>query len=310
MVTTITLSPMLDKSVAIDLLRRGGITRASSVRTVVGGKGVNVSRQLHALGEATCATGFLGGETGSMIERLLDEESIPHEFVRVAGMTREGVTYRENDGTVTAVFEPAARVTHDEAERLVEKCSLLARRSDWVACSGSSPCQAADDVFRAIVLRCRERGIPVACDSYGPALAHAAEAAPDLLKPNKEEFQRTFGQDLASPAAMLAAARDAVRHGVRYCIITDGARPFAAASREGSWSITPPEVPAVNPTGSGDSLLAGVLHGLMQGWPFPECCAFGAAAGSANARVWDVATSSIDEIMACLPQVRVRKETE
>jgi 1-phosphofructokinase family hexose kinase len=307
MVTTVTLTLMLDKTVAIDHLRHAAITRASSVSMIVGGKGVNVSRQLKALGEESVATGFVGGETGSMIERLLESEKIPHQFVRVAGMTREGVTYRETDGTATSVFEPPAEVTGDEAARLVEKSRLLAQRSDWVVCSGSSPCPAADGVFREIILDSRKRGIPVACDSYGPAFARAVEALPDLIKPNREEFTRTFGSELPSLPAMMDAARETVRKGVRYCIITDGAHPFAAASREGVWSVVPPEVNAVNPTGSGDCLVAGVLHGLLQGWSFADALAFGAAAGSANALVWDVAISKSEDIVALLPQVKIVK---
>ena len=307
MVTTVTLNPMLDKTVAVDRLRRGALTRAASVETIVGGKGINVARQLRALGEEAVATGFLGGETGTLIERLLVAEDIPHEFVRVAGMTREGVSYREKDGTVTSVFEPPACVTADETERLEEKCRLLAPRSAWVVCSGSSPCPEADDVFRTIVLASRERGIPVACDSYGPALARAVEAAPDLIKPNREEYRLTFGKDLPSLTAMVDAAREAVRRGVRYCIITDGPRPFAAASKEGAWTVQPPAVNTVNPTGSGDCLVAGVLHGLLSGWSFPDSLAFGAAAGSANAQVWEVATSTPDDIGALLPQVKTTK---
>ena len=70
MITTVTLNPMLDKTVSVDAIRRGAVSRASAVSMIVGGKGVNVSRQLHALGEPTVATGFVGGEVGSILERL------------------------------------------------------------------------------------------------------------------------------------------------------------------------------------------------------------------------------------------------
>ena len=126
MITTVTLNPMLDKTVAVDSLRRGAVSRASEVSTIVGGKGVNVSRQLSRLGEETVATGFIGGEIGSILERLLDGEKIPHRFIRIAGMTREGVTYLEPEGTMTSVFEPPHSVTLAEAGRLLEECRALA----------------------------------------------------------------------------------------------------------------------------------------------------------------------------------------
>ena len=119
MITTVTLNPMLDKTVYVDTIRRGEVQRASKIETVVGGKGVNVSRQLRRLGMQNVATGFVGGEVGTLIERLLDEEGIAHDFVRIAGMTREGVTYRESDGTATAIFEPSHKVTRRETEQLL-----------------------------------------------------------------------------------------------------------------------------------------------------------------------------------------------
>jgi tagatose 6-phosphate kinase len=307
MITTVTLNPMLDKTVAVDGVRRGAVSRASGVSMVVGGKGVNVSRQLHRLGEETVATGFIGGEIGSILERLLDGEGIPHRFVRVAGMTREGVTYLEPEGTMTSVFEPSHPVTPAEAGRLLDECRTLAGKSDWIVCSGSSPSPEADGVFRMIVADCRSRGIPVVLDSYGNALARGVESVPDVLKPNREEFEQTFGTRLSGESDMIAAARRLVALGVRYSLITDGPRPFAAACADGAWIVTPPAVESLNPTGSGDSMIGGILYGLRQSWPFADCLGFGAAAGAANARVREVAHSSREEIMSLLPGVTVQR---
>ena len=73
MVTTVTLNPMLDKTIYVDRVERGAIHRASKMEMVAGGKGINVSRQLKHLGIKTVATGFLGGEVGSIVSRLLKE---------------------------------------------------------------------------------------------------------------------------------------------------------------------------------------------------------------------------------------------
>ena len=307
MITTVTLNPMLDKTIPIDALRRGVITRAASLEAVVGGKGINVSRQLKMLGEETVATGFVGGEVGFQLERMLEAEGISHEFVRVLGMTREGVTYREPDGTSTSIFEPPHRVTADEAERLIGKCSLLTSSNSWVVCSGSSPCTESDGVFRAIVASCRARGIPVVLDSYGEAFRDAIDAVPTLVKPNRHECEQTFGRTLAGEDDLIAAARDLVGRGIRYVIISDGAQPCIAATADAVWAAVPPQITAVNATGSGDTMVAGLLHGLMQGWPFADCLAFGVAAGAANASMWSVSSAPRSDILALLPRVTVRK---
>ncbi len=307
MILTVTLNPMLDKTVSVGALRRGAVTRASGVSMIVGGKGVNVSRQLLLLGEETLATGFIGGEIGSVLERLLDREGIPHLFTRTAGMTREGVTYLEPDGTMTSVFEPPGAVTRAEGERLLETCGELAGKSDWVVCSGSSPSPEADDLFRSIAASCRSRGIPVVLDSYGNALVRGLESVPDILKPNREEYEQAFGTRIAGENGIVDAARGLVARGVRYAVVTDGARPFAAAEAGGAWIVTPPRVTPVDPTGSGDSMIAGVLYGLRRSWPFPDCVRFGAASGAANAGLREVARSPRDVIESLLPDVVMKR---
>jgi 1-phosphofructokinase family hexose kinase len=306
-IVTVTLNPMLDKTVDVESLRRGATTRAAKVGAVVGGKGINVSRQLRMLGDETLATGFVGGEVGTQLERMLDAEGITHQFVRVAGLTREGVTYREADGTMTSVFEPPHPVTADETARLLEKVKLLSHGSKWVVCSGSSPSAAADGAFREIVAFCRLNGIPVVLDSYGPPFALAVAAGPSLIKPNRHELEETFGLRVSGEADMIAAAREMVARGIGYCIITDGARTFVAASVDHTWLVTPPAVEAVNPTGSGDSMIAALLHALVHGRPFQEAVAYGAAAGAVNAGVWTVAAASSLDIDKTAAMVRIRK---
>ena len=85
MIATVTLNPMLDKTVYVESIEKGKVRRATKVHSIAGGKGVNVSRQLMKLGVEGIASGFLGGEIGRLVERLLNEEGIPHEFVHVAG---------------------------------------------------------------------------------------------------------------------------------------------------------------------------------------------------------------------------------
>ena len=298
MITTVTLNPMLDKTVYVDTLRRGAIQRASKIEMVVGGKGVNVSRQLKHLGMGSVATGFVGGEVGTTIERLLDEEGIAHQFVRVAGMTREGVTYCEKDGTVTGVFEPAHGVTQMETDELIERVVALASSSEWIVCSGSSPSSEADSVFARIVKDAGNRTVHTVVDSYGIVCRNALESAPTIFKLNKQEYESTFSKRLSQPADFHAAFDEMLDKGVSCFIITDGASVVYATTTEERWKITPPSISAVNPTGSGDSMVAGILYGYAQGWDTKKAIRFGVAAGTSNARRWEVATSSLEEILS------------
>jgi len=298
---------MLDKTVHIDRLERGAIHRAAKMEMVAGGKGINVSRQLKCLGIDTLATGFLGGEVGSIMTRLLTSEAIEHDFVLTASMTREGMTYREPGGTWTALFEPPARIDAEAVHKLSKKIDYLASKSTWLVCGGSSPGNEADDIYYEAILSAHRHGITSILDSYGYALELGLKAQPTMVKPTRREFEVTFGQSLKTDHDYMEAITLLLKGGARYCIISDGANPFYAGVQGHYWKVLPPPVPTLNPTGSGDAMVGGILYGFHQGWKFERCLAFGAAAGAANARKWDVANSSLAEIMTLEPDVRLQR---
>ena len=307
MITTVTLNPMLDKTVHISRLERGTIHRASRMDLVVGGKGVNVSREARMLGADTIATGFFGGPVGDFLEKLLREEGIAHDFIRVNGMTREGITYLEESGTWTAVFEPPHDVTADEADLLVARCSRLLEDSSWIVCSGSSPAPAADEVFAAIIRRARELGVPSVLDSYGEVFREALRAGPTLVQCNRQEAAKSLELAVESEREIRLALDTMLAHGAAYAVLTDGAGPVYASIGEVAWKIFPPRVVTVNPTGSGDTMVAATLTRFLEDAPFEEALQFGVAAGAANAARWDVASVPESAIAHLLQKVVLQR---
>jgi 1-phosphofructokinase family hexose kinase len=305
MILTVTLNPMLDKTVAVESFTRGRIHRATSVGTVVGGKGVNVSRQLHRLDVPTLASGCWGGPIGRVLKDLLSAEGVPNDFLEIGSTTREGVTYREPDGTWTAVFEPPHAVTPQEADALVHKCRGLIPRAGWIVCCGSSPCPETDEVYARIIAAAREAGIQTALDSYGRAFTLGLAAVPTMVKVNAQEYCQTLHRTLGTDEEFRAALVWFVTTGIRYAIITDGSRPFFATDGTEWWKVIPSPAPSVNPTGSGDSMIAGILAALESGGSFARALVRGAAAGGANARVWEVSCATAAEISALEPGVHL-----
>jgi 1-phosphofructokinase len=298
---------MLDKTIYVDRFERGKIHRGSKMEMVAGGKGINVSRQLKNLEAKTVATGFLGGDVGCIVSRLMREESVEQDFVRTAVATREGLTYLEPDGTWTAFFEPSLPVEESEVRDLDKKIVDLASKSTWIVCGGSSPGKEADDVFSEAIVLAHRNGISSVLDSYGRAFELGLKAQPTMVKPNKREFEMTFHQSLTTELDSVRAVQFLLEQGVQYSILTDGGREFYAGIQGHVWKVMPPPIKEVNATGSGDALVAGILYGFHQGWKFERCLAFGAAAGAANAQVWEVANSTLQEILSLEANVKVQR---
>ena len=298
---------MLDKTIDVKKIAKGTIHRADGMSMVAGGKGINVSRQLRKLGVDSLATGFLGGETGAIVRRLLDEEGITHDFVATNALTREGLTFREQDGTSTAVFEPSLRTDANCAEELKNKLRVLSRKSSWFVCSGSSPGNEVDGLFREVLGIAQQAGVMGVLDSYGRAFEAGLTACPSLVKPNKHEFEQTFGVRIETEPEFLEALNHLLGKGIQYCIISNGPLPCYAALRGHYWRVIPPKIPTVNAIGSGDAMIAGILYGFSQGWKFQRSLTFGIAAGAANASTWKVASSSLQEIAALEQEVAIQR---
>ncbi|MGH3425452.1 MAG: PfkB family carbohydrate kinase, partial [Nocardioidaceae bacterium] len=67
MILTVTLNAALDVTYRLPTVTWGGTNRVREVTSRAGGKGINVTRLLHTLGEETVATGLVGGGTGEEI---------------------------------------------------------------------------------------------------------------------------------------------------------------------------------------------------------------------------------------------------
>ena len=93
MIYTLTLNPAIDYYIAVDELKIGAVNRTKSENIGFGGKGINVSLVLKALGVKSIALGFVGGFTGEALENDLKQEVDPikqsqilSEIMRIRGV--------------------------------------------------------------------------------------------------------------------------------------------------------------------------------------------------------------------------------
>lgn len=102
-------------------------------------------------------------------------------------------------------------------------------------------------------------------DTSGEPLRRGIAARPDLIKPNADELARLTGS-----REPLRATRDARRRGAHGVVASLGPDGMLAVTPDGVWQASPPAKVLGNPTGAGDSAVAGLLSGLVEGLSWPD----------------------------------------
>lgn len=268
MILTVTLNTALDVTYRVPRLLPHASHRVADVTERPGGKGVNVARVLAALGHAVTATGFAGGPVGAVVRELLAQSpGVVDALVPCAGTTRRTVAVvDETSGDTTQFNEPGPLITAAEWSLFLDRYEdLLAAGTRAVALCGSLPPGVPVGAYAVLVRAARAAGVPVLLDTSGEALRRGVAARPEIIKPNAAELA-----ELTGSREPLPATRDARRRGARAVVTSLGPDGLLAATPEGAWRAAPPRALAGNPTGAGDSAVAGLLSALAEGLDWPE----------------------------------------
>ncbi|WP_328676321.1 1-phosphofructokinase family hexose kinase [Streptomyces sp. NBC_00322] len=278
MILTVTLNTALDITYRVPALTPHASHRVSEVRERPGGKGLNVARVLSALGHESVVTGFAGGPTGAVLRDLLGPLAPRDALVPIAGTTRRTIAVVDDaSGDTTQLNEPGPIVTAEEWATFLTSYDSLLPGADAVALCGSLPPGIHVGAYAELIRRARGAGVPVLLDTSGEPLRRGIAARPDLVKPNADELARLTGS-----REPLRATRDARRRGAHTVVASLGPDGLLAATADGVWQATPPEPVKGNPTGAGDSAVAGLLSGLVEQLPWPDLLARAVALSAAT----------------------------
>ncbi|MEV6835241.1 1-phosphofructokinase family hexose kinase [Streptomyces sp. NPDC051133] len=281
MILTVTLNTALDITYRVRSLRPHASHRVSDVIERPGGKGVNVARVLAALGHETTVMGFAGGATGQVVrERLADTAGVTDALVPVAGATRRTIAVvDERSGDTTQLNEPGPQITPAEWGAFLDRYEELLSRASAVALCGSLPPGVPVGAYGNLVRGARTLGVPVLLDTSGEPLRRGVAARPDIVKPNADELAELTGSH-----EPMRATQDARRRGAHAVVASLGAEGLLAVTPEGRWRAAPPARVHGNPTGAGDSAVAGLLSGLVEQLPWPDRLARAVALSAATVR--------------------------
>ncbi len=265
-VLTVTLNPALDLTVQLPALRLGEVNRSDNLQAHAAGKGLNVAQVLADLGHQLTVTGFLGEANAQPFEQLFAARGFTDEFVRVAGETRSNIKLAEADGRITDINGPGLEVGAAQRDELLARLERLVPGHELVVVAGSLPRGVELPWFVELLQQLARLGARVALDTSGAALREGLALSPWLIKPNEEELAQARDLDPADAQALADEARR-LNARIEHVVMSQGAAGVSWFSPAAAWHAQPPKVRVVSTVGAGDSLLAGMLHGLLAGWP-------------------------------------------
>lgn len=282
MIYTVTLNPAVDYIVRLDAFADGTVNRSLSESIQFGGKGINVSTVLTALGIRNTALGFVAGFTGRALDEGLRQMGVDTRFIVLpSGMTRINVKIKAQQESEINGNGP--RIDLNSLDRFYYLLSSLVP-GDYLILAGSIPPSLPQTIYRSILERLSGRNIRVMLDTEGEALLCALSYRPFLIKPNRTELRALTGRPCSTDADVQRGAAYLQRLGARNVLVSLAGDGAVLLDETGELHrMRAPSGTVRNSVGAGDSMLAGFLAGLLQNGTYSTALRLGVAAGSATA---------------------------
>ncbi len=256
MITTITLNPSLDQTLTVDSLLHNVRVFAESSTTETGGKGVNVSKLLGALGVETRAFAPTGGDNGKTFTQLCKNDGIHLVSVPLQGQTRRNLTLlcRKPVPREYKINELGPRVSRAELMRIQKRIFNLLFKSSWVVLGGSPPPGIDERFYGKIIEHAARLGVKAVYDGESASLIKKHGTKIFLVKPNRHEFTLLTGSQPRHPEQFARAGRAWLeKTGVTHMLLTLDKDGAVWISRTGCWHASVPPVKIASAIGAGDS---------------------------------------------------------
>jgi 1-phosphofructokinase len=271
MIVTVTLNPAIDKTAYVPQVIAGGLNRLENIRQDAGGKGINVSRMLHQLGQASIATGFLGGQSGSFIADALKEEGIEADFVWIKEQTRTNLKVMSASGSLSEFNEPGPSVNKEQLDQLEEILKKHAFDHSCVILSGNTGPNVSKEIYKKWIELVHIQGGKVILDADGELFAQGVKAHPDILKPNWHELAGYFGLDEeVDLETMLLHAKTLLNEKTRLLVLSRGEKGSLFLTKEHIYEADAIDLVCLSSVGAGDSMVAALAYALEQNLDIEE----------------------------------------
>lgn len=277
-VATITLNAAYDLVGRVRRIELGEVNTVETLGLFPAGKGINVAKVLNDLGVTVAVGGFLGEDNVGDFEHLFQSVGLEDKFQRVPGKTRINVKITETEADVTDLNFLGYHISEADWRKFVTDSLAYCKFFDIVAVCGSLPRGVTPTLFADWLRQLYQAGVKVVLDSSNAALTTGLTARPWLVKPNHRELETWAGHSLNSLDEIIQAAKKLQAQGIANVVVSMGAEGSLWLSEQGVVRARPPKCEnVVSTVGAGDSMVAGLIYGVVNGLSQQDTLAFASA---------------------------------
>ena len=281
-IVTLTPNPAIDISTSVDRIVPMRKLRCAPQRRDPGGGGVNVARVVKRFGGDVEAILPVGGFTGQLLRRLINDEEIPHRVIEVEAETREDFSVSELSTAQQYRFVlPGLPLCEAEWRECLKALAGTEPRPKFVVGSGSLPPGVPNDFYAQAAAIARKLGAKFIVDTSGAPLAVAMEHGVYMIKPNLREMRDLVGVELLNQNDWIIAAREYINAGkVEVVALSLGHLGALLVTRDQALRSQALPIEPVSAVGAGDSFLGAMIFSLAKGKSLTDAFRLGMAAGS------------------------------
>ena len=306
-IITVTLNPAFDLHLSADGFLPYGESVARVASRDAGGKGINISRALSALGVESEAVVLVGEENGEEYLKRLENEQIRYTGISLPGRIRENITLHTKGKPETRISFEGFRADKAVLAGVRDTVCGMLEPDSIVAFAGSLPRGMSNTDAARLLLDIKSCGARLVLDSKSLTRDELLTLSPWLIKPNEDEVAAYIGGDVRCLDDAVSGAVKLRDAGIDNVMITLGARGAILATDSGTYIAKPPSVQAVSTVGAGDSTVAGFVSASLKETDGASRIAMAVATGTSACLTEGTRPPELSTVNALLGEISVEQ---
>ena len=314
MILTISPNAAMDYIYHIDNFKIGSHNRVNNPTVMAGSKGINCLRALKSLGAKAETCIAIAGDNGKRILNRLEEEKLKAHYISISGESRNAITIMHDNDIQTEIVEEGPKINLEYQTlffRKIEKTIKESSNLNTITINGSV--NSENSLFYLDLLihlkSISDKSLKVLMDISGVQLSSIIENdyyCPYFIKPNITEFSELIGSKLTDKSSVSNALLE-FNTQIPIFMVSCGGDGAIVKYDNSIYDIKIPDIQVINPTGAGDSTVAGIAYATDQNYSFVNAMKLGMACGISNTMQKGVGVINNRDVKKLVNKITVEK---